>query len=66
MLRENDALDFDDLLLFPLQDLLMIIQKFLKISKSLKYILVDEYQDTNKPQFCFLSRLQKTIKISVL
>ncbi len=57
MLRENDALDFDDLLLFPLKifnDFPKILEKYQNLWK---YVLVDEYQDTNKPQFCFLSKI---------
>ena len=50
-LKDNNAVDFDDLLLLPLQ----IFEKFPKVLASYqekwKYILVDEYQDTNKPQF---------------
>ena len=62
MLRENDALDFDDLLLFPLQifnDYPKILEKYQNLWK---YILVDEYQDTNKPQFCFLSKIAENHK----
>ena len=58
-LRENGALDFDDLLLYPLE----LFDKHPKILKKYqnkwKYILVDEYQDTNRPQFHFLTRLSK-------
>ena len=60
MLRENDALDFDDLLLFPIQifsDHPKILKKY---QNFWKYILVDEYQDTNKPQFCFLSMIAES------
>ena len=62
MLRDNDALDFDDLLLFPLQifnDYPKILEKYQNLWK---YILVDEYQDTNKPQFCFLSKIAENHK----
>ena len=62
MLRENDALDFDDLLLFPLQifdDHPKILKKYQNLWK---YVLVDEYQDTNKPQFCFLSKVAENHK----
>ena len=59
-LKENNALDFDDLLLLPLQ----IFEKFPKILKiyqeKWKYILVDEYQDTNKPQFMLVKNLAKS------
>ena len=62
MLRGNDALDFDDLLLFPLQ-IFNDHPKILKKYQNLwKYILVDEYQDTNKPQFCFLSKIAENHK----
>ncbi len=56
-LRDNKALDFDDLLLYPIKifnDYPKILEKYQNLWK---YILVDEYQDTNKPQFCFLSRI---------
>ena len=62
MLKENDALDFDDLLLYPLQifnDYPKILEKYQNLWK---YILVDEYQDTNKPQFCFLSKIAESHK----
>ena len=56
-LRDNNAVDFDDLLLLPLK----LFEKHPKILSSYqnkwKYVLVDEYQDTNLPQFLFVSRL---------
>ena len=59
-LKENNAVDFDDLLLLPLQ----IFEKFPKVLESYqekwKYILVDEYQDTNKPQFMLVKNLAKS------
>jgi len=59
-LKDNNAVDFDDLLLLPLE----IFEKFPKVLKSYqdkwKYILVDEYQDTNKPQFMFVKYLAKS------
>jgi len=59
-LKENNAVDFDDLLLLPLQ----IFEKFPKIleiyQEKWKYILVDEYQDTNKPQFMLVKNLAKS------
>ena len=58
-LRENEALDFDDLLLYPLE----LFDKHPKILKKYqnkwKYILVDEYQDTNRPQYYFLTLLSE-------
>ena len=56
-LKENNAVDFDDLLNFPL-DIFnnhpRILNKYQKLSK---YILVDEYQDTNKAQFLLVKML---------
>ena len=56
-LFDNNAVDFDDLLLLPLE----IFEKYPNIleqyRKSWKYILVDEYQDTNKPQFMLIKYL---------
>ena len=56
-LRDNNAVDFDDLLLLPLE----LFEKYPKIlssyQKKWKYVLVDEYQDTNLPQFLLVSKL---------
>ena len=56
-LRENNAIDFDDIINFTIkilnenEDILdMYTEKF-------KYVLVDEYQDTNKAQFTLVSLL---------
>lgn len=66
-LYKNEALDFDDLLLKPLE-LFDNNSKILKKYQSKwKYILVDEYQDTNRPQFYFLTKLaEKNKQISVV
>jgi len=58
-LRENEALDFDDLLLYPLELFDKHPKVLAKYQKKWKYILVDEYQDTNRPQFHFLTRLSE-------
>ena len=61
-LLENNALDFDDIinltikLLKENQDVLDYYQE------KFKYILVDEYQDTNKSQFMFVSLLADKYK----
>ncbi|HIA23810.1 MAG TPA: hypothetical protein EYN76_05375, partial [Candidatus Marinimicrobia bacterium] len=56
-LKKNNALDFDDLLLFPL----VLFEKFPDVLKKYqekwKYVLVDEYQDTNRPQFLFINAI---------
>ena len=53
----NDALDFDDLLTFPLEIFKKKPSVLKKYQKRWKYILVDEYQDTNRAQFQFLTNL---------
>jgi DNA helicase-2/ATP-dependent DNA helicase PcrA len=58
-LKENDALDFDDLLLYPLELFDKHPKILAKYQKKWKYILVDEYQDTNRPQFFFLTMLSE-------
>ena len=58
-LKINDALDFDDLLTFPLKIFEKKPNVLKKYQKRWKYILVDEYQDTNRAQFQFLINLAK-------
>ena len=58
-LKLNDALDFDDLLTFPLDIFEKKPAVLKKYQKRWKYILVDEYQDTNRAQFQFLTNLAK-------
>ena len=50
-LRGNNALDFDDLLLKPLELFKEHPQRLKFYQEKYQYVLVDEYQDTNKPQF---------------
>ena len=61
-LISNDALDFDDLLLYPLELFENNPKILLKYQRKWKYILVDEYQDTNRPQFYFLTKLAEKYK----
>ncbi len=56
-LRENNAVDFDDLLLLPVKlfhDNPQILKKY---QKKFKHILVDEYQDTNRAQYSLINTL---------
>lgn len=50
-LRKNDALDFDDLLVEAVNLFKECPQILEKYQNAFKYILVDEYQDTNKAQY---------------
>ena len=61
-LKQGNSVDFDDLLLLPI--------KLFKISPSIlesyqeryKYILIDEYQDTNEAQYIFSKMLATKYK----
>lgn len=56
-LREQDAVDFDDLLLLPLH-ILSTDEEALESERArVRYCLVDEYQDVNRPQYLLLKRL---------
>jgi DNA helicase-2/ATP-dependent DNA helicase PcrA len=50
-LEENRALDFDDLLLKTVQHLQEHPDRRQHLSNRYRYISVDEYQDTNHPQY---------------
>lgn len=51
ILKDNNALDFDDLLLVPV----LILQSYpdlrRKYQERFRYIMIDEYQDTNHAQY---------------
>lgn len=59
-LRKNKALDFDDLLVETV-NLFNNKPEILKMHQNkFKYILVDEYQDTNKAQYVLTKQLSKS------
>lgn len=51
VLQSNNALDFDDLLLLPAQLLQQDNEVREKYRDRFRYILIDEYQDTNHAQY---------------
>lgn len=56
-LRAYNAVDFDDLILTPVQlfiDQPLILQRW---QKKIRYLLVDEYQDTNNSQYVLVKQL---------
>ena len=66
-LKKNNAVDFGDLLLYPLEIFKKHPKVLKKYQEKFKYVLVDEYQDTNRPQFLFVKSLSDTHnKISVV
>ena len=50
-LRKNNALDFDDLLLEAVHLLRASGEVRERYNRRYKYLLIDEYQDTNRPQY---------------
>jgi DNA helicase-2/ATP-dependent DNA helicase PcrA len=63
-LHANNALDFDDLLIKTVQLLRKNAEAREKYNNKFRYILVDEYQDTNSLQFAligFLTEKQQNI-----
>lgn len=50
-LKESNAMDFDDLLIKPLKLFLENANVLERYRKQFRYILIDEYQDTNMVQF---------------
>lgn len=51
ILKENDAVDFDDLINRTIRLLEENIEVLKKYQEKFRYVLVDEYQDTNKAQY---------------
>jgi DNA helicase-2/ATP-dependent DNA helicase PcrA len=66
-LHANNALDFDDLLIKAVRLLRDVPEVREKYNNKFRYILVDEYQDTNSLQFALISLLtQKSQNICVV
>lgn len=56
-LKENNAIDFDDIINFTIKILMNNPDVLEYYTEKFKYVLVDEYQDTNKAQFTLVSIL---------
>ncbi|MDR3231633.1 MAG: UvrD-helicase domain-containing protein, partial [Synergistaceae bacterium] len=57
LLRERNAVDFDDLMILPLQLLTADAALRSREQKRIGWLMVDEYQDVNKPQYLLLRYL---------
>ncbi len=58
-LRDANALDFDDLLLWPALALAPNSDLRAELDARFRYVLVDEYQDTNQAQYAIVRGLSK-------
>jgi DNA helicase II / ATP-dependent DNA helicase PcrA len=51
LLKENDACDFDDLISYTVDILKLNPAVLVKYQEQFHYVLIDEYQDTNRAQY---------------
>jgi DNA helicase-2/ATP-dependent DNA helicase PcrA len=56
-LKDSSALDFDDLLLKTVELFEQSERVRSKYSQQFRFVMVDEYQDTNRPQYLLIRRL---------
>jgi DNA helicase-2/ATP-dependent DNA helicase PcrA len=56
-LKESNALDFDDLLLKCVDLFETVPSVRAKYATQFRFVMVDEYQDTNRPQYLLIRRL---------
>ncbi|MBO5478107.1 MAG: DNA helicase PcrA [Clostridia bacterium] len=56
-LRKNNSIDFDDIIMLTVKLFLENPDRLMYYQDKFNYILVDEYQDTNKTQFLLISLL---------
>jgi DNA helicase-2/ATP-dependent DNA helicase PcrA len=61
-LKDANALDFDDLLLKTVELFEKVEQVREFYSGKFKFVMVDEYQDTNRPQYLLIRRLAETYR----
>ena len=57
LLKKNNSIDFDDIIMLTVKIFLNNPDRLNYYQNKFKYILVDEYQDTNKIQFLLISLL---------
>jgi DNA helicase II / ATP-dependent DNA helicase PcrA len=58
-LKESSALDFDDLLLKTVDLFEQSAGVRAKYANQFRFVMVDEYQDTNRPQYLLIRRLSE-------
>jgi DNA helicase-2/ATP-dependent DNA helicase PcrA len=62
LLQRNNAVDFDDMLLLTVKLFQKNPELLHHYQEKFKYVLVDEYQDTNKPQYTLIHMLAAKYK----
>ncbi|MBD3226485.1 MAG: AAA family ATPase [Caldithrix sp.] len=62
VLKESNALDFDDLLIKPIELFNRKPEILKKYADKFKYVLIDEYQDINHAQYLFVKKLAEEHK----
>ena len=60
--RETNCFDFDDLLILPIKLFDAVPQLLARYQERFQYILVDEYQDTNRVQYVLVEALAQKHK----
>ena len=58
-LKDNGALDFDDLLLKAVELMDKAPHVRAKYAEKFRFVMVDEYQDTNRPQYHLIQRVSE-------
>lgn len=61
-LKANNSVDFDDLLILPINLFRTNIDILKKYQERFQYILIDEYQDTNEAQYILVKMLSAKYK----
>ena len=62
MLKQNNSVDFDDLLMLPIKLFKENEDVLDKYQERFKYILIDEYQDTNEAQYVLTKLISNKYK----
>ena len=57
VLKASNALDFDDLLLKAVELFEQSVSVRTRYAEQFRFVMVDEYQDTNRPQYLLVRRL---------
>ena len=65
LLQKNNAMDFDDLILKPIELFTFNQDVLEKYQERFKFILVDNFQDTNKAQYKIVKMLSEKVQKNI-